>query len=264
MGVTLREYQKEIVSKGIKTLERHKIVYLSMEVRTGKTLTALSIARGYKSVLFVTKKKAISSIQKDYNLLDPNYDIVIINYESLHKVNGSFDLIIVDEAHGLGAFPKPSKRVKDLLPKCKNKPIIYLSGTPTPESYSQIYHQFKISSYSPFKQYANFYKWANDYVKIDRKMIAGNYINDYSNANKEKIDKFCKSVFLSYTQKEAGFVNTINETILPVKMLPITKTLIKRLSDDLVIQGEEEVILADTPVKLQQKIHQLSSGTIKV
>ena len=117
--IVLREYQKEIVSKGINTLERHKIVYLSMEVRTGKTLTALSIARGYKSVLFVTKKKAISSIQNDYNLLDPNYDIVIINYESLHKVKGYFDLVIVDEAHGLGSFPKPSKRVKDLLPLCK-------------------------------------------------------------------------------------------------------------------------------------------------
>jgi SNF2 family DNA or RNA helicase len=263
MVVTLREYQKEIVEKGSIILKRHKIVYLSMQVRTGKTLTALSIAKPYKSVLFVTKKKAISSIQSDYNLLDPNYDIVIINYESLHKVEGKFDLVIIDEAHGLGAFPKPSKRVKDLLPKCVNKPIIYLSGTPTPESYSQIYHQFKISSYSPFKQYVNFYKWANDYVNIDRKMIAGNYINDYSNANKDKIDKFCKSVFISYTQKEAGFVNTINETVLPVQMLPVTKKLIKKLSDDLVIQGEEEVILADTPVKLQQKIHQLSSGTIK-
>jgi SNF2 family DNA or RNA helicase len=263
MGVILREYQKQIAEKGSIILNRHKLLYLSMEVRTGKTLTALSIAKPYKSVLFVTKKKAISSIQKDYNLLNPNYEIVIINYESLHKVNGNFDLIIIDEAHGLGSFPKPSKRVKDLLPKCKNKTIIYLSGTPTPESYSQIYHQFKISSYSPFKQYVNFYKWANDYVSIDRKMIAGNFINDYSNANKEKIDEFCKSVFISYTQKEAGFVNTINETILPVKMLPITKNLIKRLSSDLVIQGDEEVILADTPVKLQQKIHQLSSGTIK-
>ena len=263
MGITLREYQKEIVSKGINVLDIHKIVYLSMEVRTGKTLTALSIARGYKSVLFVTKKKAISSIQSDYNLLDPNYDIVIINYESLHKVKGKFDLVIVDEAHSLGSFPKPSKRVKGLLPLCKNKPIIYLSGTPTPESFSQIYHQLKISSYSPFKQYVNFYKWANDYVKIDRKMIAGNFINDYTNANKDKIDKYSKGLFLSYTQKEAGFVNVINETILPVKMLPVTKNLIKRLSIDLVIQGEEEVILADTPVKLQQKIHQLSSGTIK-
>jgi hypothetical protein len=32
---------------------------------------------------------------------------------------------------------------------------------------------------------------------------------------------------------------------------------------DLVIEGNEEVILADTPAKLQQKCHQLYSGTIK-
>ena len=263
MGVTLREYQKEIVSKGIKILEKHKIVYLSMEVRTGKTLTALSIANGYKNVLFVTKKKAISSIQSDYNLLSPNYEIVIINYESIHKIEGDFDLVIVDEAHGLGAFPKASNRVLNLFKKCKNKPIIYLSGTPTPESYSQIFHQFKISSYSPFKQYTTFYKWANHYVNIDRKMIAGNYVNDYSNANKEKIDEHCKKLFISYTQKEAGFNQTINERILKVKMSQTTKKIIKKLIKHEVVQGENEVILADTPVKMQQKIHQLSSGTIK-
>ena len=234
-----------------------------MEVRTGKTLTALSIANGYKSVLFVTKKKAISSIQSDYNLLSPNYEIVIINYESIHKIEGYFDLVIVDEAHGLGAFPKASNRVLNLFKKCKNKPIIYLSGTPTPESYSQIFHQFKISSYSPFKQYTTFYKWANHYVNIDRKMIAGNYVNDYSNANKEKIDEHCKKLFISYTQKEAGFNQTINERILKVKMNQTTKKIIKKLIKDEVVQGENEVILADTPVKMQQKIHQLSSGTIK-
>ena len=42
-----------------------------------------------------------------------------------------------------------------------------------------------------------------------------------------------------------------------------TKTLIKRLEKDLVIEGQNEIILADTPVKLMQKVHQLSSGTIK-
>jgi hypothetical protein len=32
---------------------------------------------------------------------------------------------------------------------------------------------------------------------------------------------------------------------------------------DLVVEGKDEVILADTPAKLQQKCHQLWSGTIK-
>jgi SNF2 family DNA or RNA helicase len=261
--IKLRDYQIDIAKRGGLILEKFGLLYLSMEVRCGKTLTALSIAEPYNNVLFVTKKKAISSIENDYELLNPSYKLTVINYESLHKVNDNFDLVIVDEAHGLGAFPKPSKRVKDLMPKCRNKPIIYLSGTPSPESFSQLYHQFKISSNSPFYRWPTFYKWANEFVTIERKMIAGNFINDYSNARKDKIDEFCKHLFISYTQQAAGFTNTIQEEVLHVRMKPVTKHLIKTLSKDLVIQGKDEVILADTPVKLQQKIHQLSSGTIK-
>jgi hypothetical protein len=42
-----------------------------------------------------------------------------------------------------------------------------------------------------------------------------------------------------------------------------TKQIIKTLEKDLVVEGKEEVILADTPVKLMQKLHQLWSGTVK-
>ncbi len=59
-----------------------------------------------------------------------------------------------------------------------------------------------------------------------------------------------KHLFISYTQKEAGFEQTINEKIITVPMTEQTKTLIKRLEKDLVIEGQNEIILADTPVKL--------------
>lgn len=42
-----------------------------------------------------------------------------------------------------------------------------------------------------------------------------------------------------------------------------TYNLCNRLKKDLVIDGKNEVILADTAVKLQSKLHQLYSGTIK-
>jgi len=32
--------------------------------------------------------------------------------------------------------------------------------------------------------------------------------------------------------------------------------IVKKLERDLVVEGKEEVILADTPVKLMQKLHQ--------
>ena len=61
----------------------------------------------------------------------------------------------------------------------------------------------------------------------------------------------------------AGFESTIDEEILNVPLSIKAVNLIKKLKKDLVIQGKEEVILADTAVKLMMKIHQLSSGTIK-
>jgi X-X-X-Leu-X-X-Gly heptad repeat protein len=48
-------------------------------------------------------------------------------------------------------------------------------------------------------------------------------------------------------------------------MKPITSKIISKLCKDLVVTSSTsgKVILADTAVKLQQKVHQLSSGTIK-
>ena len=39
----LRDYQKVITKKGVEVLNKHKFLYLAMEVRTGKTLTSLII-----------------------------------------------------------------------------------------------------------------------------------------------------------------------------------------------------------------------------
>ena len=62
----LRDYQKEITVKGSQILNEFKILYLTMEVRTGKTLTALSIAQNcnLKNVLFLTRKKLLKILDK--------------------------------------------------------------------------------------------------------------------------------------------------------------------------------------------------------
>ena len=46
-------------------------------------------------------------------------------------------------------------------------------------------------------------------------------------------------------------------------MCPMVYQLTSKLKKDLVVEGTEETILADTPVKLMTKLHQLFSGTIK-
>ena len=261
-----RDYQKQIIKDGVKIISRHGFVYLAMEVRTGKTFTALGIAEKlYVSrVLFVTKKKAISSIEADYETLLPNYWLDVIDYESLHKVEGKYDLIVFDEAHGMGAFPKPSKRAKQAkLLVMENKCyVILLSGTPTPESYSQMYHQVSFCPNNPFGMYKNFYRFADDYVSVIEKKFNSMPVRDYSGGHISILEKM-KPYTISYSQKQAGFVVENTEEVMLVDIDPRTTDMIKKLKRDLVIEGEKEDILADTAVKLMSKVHQLCSGTVK-
>lgn len=267
-SVQLRPYQQDIVNRGFDILNRYRFLYLAMEVRTGKTLTSLSLAdkMGAREVLFITKKKAIGSIQADYEKLNPSYKITIINYESLHIVmnDSIWDVIICDEAHSMGAFPKPSERAKLVgsLVKNINPYVILLSGTPTPESYSQMYHQVYGITNNPFKEFASFYRFCDKYVKVTEKRINGLMIRDYSNGSEEIINAM-KPYTINYSQKDAGFVVETTEHILEVDMKPSTYGMINKLKTDLVLEGAVEVVLADTAVKLMSKVHQMFSGTIK-
>lgn len=267
--VEFRPYQKDIIRRGSKILNEHGFLYLAMEVRTGKTLTSLGIVDELgkaNRVLFVTKKKAVSTIMKDYEMLSPDFHLDVINYESLHHIDNEevIDVVICDEAHGMGAFPKPSlraKQVKEIIDNHKPK-VILLSGTPTPESYSQMYHQVHMIPGNPFAKYKNFYRFCDDHVDVKEKKINGLIIKDYSRG-RDSILEAMKPYTISFSQQEAGFASIIEEEILHVPMSDLTYKLTKKLQKDLVIEGKDETILADTPVKLMMKLHQLYSGTIR-
>jgi hypothetical protein len=85
----LRNYQTRLSNEAAEILQRKKIVYLAMEVRTGKTITALQTAENYgaKNVLFLTKLKAFSSVQSDYDNVGFSFKLTIANDESLHKIS---------------------------------------------------------------------------------------------------------------------------------------------------------------------------------
>ena len=191
--------------------------------------------------------------------------LFVSNYESMHRLpDVRWDLIICDEAHSMGAFPKPSKRAKDvatLIYKNKSK-VILLSGTPTPESYSQMYHQVYGIPNSPFKSYRNFYGFARENVDVMVRRINGHDIKDYTKGTPKILDMMSPYT-ISFTQEEAGFVVETTENVLEVELQPLTYEIMRKLRKDLVVEGKDEVILADTAVKLMIKMHQLCSGTIK-
>ncbi len=262
----LRDYQEDLSNKAKIILDKYKFVMLNMEVRTWKTFTALTTIEKYKSkkVLFLTKKKAISSIESDYKFFKDKFEMVIINYESVHKVlDNDFDLIVLDESHWLSTYPKPWLKYKNIKKRFGLLPMILLTWTPTPESYSQYFHQVHVSKHTVWKWYTNFYKWATDFVKVWLIKTSYGWSNDYSRANYDKILHHIWKYILTYTQKKAGFTTTITEKVLHVKMKPIIYELVNKLKKDKVIEGTNNVILADTKVKEMQKIHQIMSGSIK-
>lgn len=188
MKPKLRDYQIDCAQKGFEILKKLNIVYFTVQVRCGKTLMSLETCKlyGAKKVLFMTKKKALSSIQKDYETFEYNqhFELIVINDESVHTIEEKdFDIIVHDEHHRHAAFPKPGKGTKEFKARFSKKPMIFLSGTPHPESYSQIYHQFWVSDYTPFKEYTNFYKWHTGMGMVKVTFDRGyGEVGDYSNS----------------------------------------------------------------------------------
>lgn len=262
--IKLLPHQQAAREQILDKLTRRKLCYLFGKTRSGKSLTVLMTAKDYgaDNVLFVTKKKAISSIEDDYNKAKLTYKLTVINYESLHKIVGSFDLIIFDEAHSnLSAFPKPSTRTKYISNRFHSTPMILMSGTPAIESYSQYFHQFWISDYSPFKQYPSFYKWAKDFVQIKQKRIGTHFINDYSKADEKLIDTFINPFMVKMDKPKDEFSDPKSHFLyidIPYKI----KSLADRLIKDRAVIGKTGYVMAEAPAKLQSKIHQIYNGTV--
>jgi len=263
MSFKLRSYQKKASKQGLEILKKHKILILNAEVRVGKSHMALDMAKNYNNVLFITKKKAIQSVNNDYETANHKFDLTVINYESLHKIDGVFDLVICDESNEkISAYPKPTlnaKRVKEFV----SNDLMLLTGTLLPESNSQIFHQLWVSKHSPFAHYKNFYDFHKALGVPEVVYTTYGQSKSYKNTPYKNIEPFINPIKISITQSEAGFKAEIKDVIHKVSMKPITKQLINTLKKDNIIEGKDEVVIADSGVKLMSKLHQLSSGTIK-
>jgi len=78
----------------------------------------------------------------------------------------------------------------------------------------------------------------------------------------DKIKPLISPYLLTYTQEEAGFQSKITETVINYDICDKTASIIEKLLNTNLVVGTTEQIIADTPVKLMTKIHQLEGGTI--
>jgi hypothetical protein len=265
--IELRPEQRQVVDKAKPILLRHGVVYIGGETRVGKTPAGLILGKevGWRKILIVTTIKAKVGWD-EFILIEPSLKVTLINFDQLHNLaDRDFDGIIVDEAHKCGQLKKPSRRAKLLKEIIGIIPTILMSGTPHPETPSQIYHQFWITSRGPFTRYKTFYIWARDFVNVKKMRINGWDVNDYKDAKGPDVAFAFAPYLVTLSQVEAGFTSFVEEEIKVVRIDSRIYEVMKILKKDKIYTTKAgDVILCDTPVKMQSVFHQLSSGTIKV
>lgn len=267
MNITLTEQQRHAVDCGKEIVGRHGFCYYTMEQRTGKTFTAFATCEELRlfRVLFIGKKKNINDIKSQAKAF-PELTVKVINYESVHTISDleQYDVVIIDEAHNLGTYPKPSLRWTKVRLKTQGRRVIFLSGTPTPESWSTIFYQLKLTDGCPFKE-ENFYRWADKYVNVRKMERRGRPVNDYSGAKIKEIQNVISRYQIVVSQAEAGFKTVIEEETLPVRMTAYTKLAyeIMMKNNFIIFKRHDSAVMADEAAALLQKCHQIASGTLK-
>lgn len=278
-------HQVEISQQAIGIIKEHMMVYLAMEERTGKSLTALLTAEGLavNSVLVLTKKKALEDWKKLLVAFKGTKLYEATNYHNAWKVTKSYDLVILDECHNyLSAFPKigttatqkQQNRRKGLIDKniyeaakrlCKGKPIIYVSATPHAQGHQQLYHQFSLSSWSPWSKYSSFYEWFKQYGKPYTIKLNGREVNQYDKCRSDLIVGTCEHLFISRTRRELGFEQEPEDQIHYISLSSDTTDMYNTLVRDGISYGiAEDPLVCDTTAKLRAALHMLEGGTAKI
>ena len=276
-----KEHQVKIAAEAYPILKEHGLVYLAMEERTGKTITAMCViamCANVERVLVVTTKKAIPGWQETLDKVAHEVSYFVTNYHNAKNIKGSFDLVILDEAHKyISGYPKRSMIWLALYRVTKNKPIIYLSATPYAQGPQLLFNQFALSTYSPWAQYKNFYDWFKRYaIRADdgelptTKISATQTVIDYSKVNVEAVLAHVKHLFITYTREDLGFEHEPEDVLHFIKLSPrikeIYNTLVdsKALSFTLAETGKDYNLICDTPSKLRWALHMLEGGTLKI
>lgn len=263
-----RDDQVSLAVKGYHILKEHMIVYLAAEERVGKSLPAVLIAEmcsGVERVLIITKKKPIAGWFDTLSRYNSFKEFDVTTYHSAHKCKAeNYQLIILDEAHNyISSYPKTAKIWAQVKALTLNKPLIYISATPHPQGYQQLYHQFKLSSWSPFKKYSDFYSWFKTFGIPEEVYIDGIARQQYHKTHEKLIKPFVDHLFVTATRKESNFKFEPKDKVHYIELSDYAKNIYNRLIKDLVYDHDGTKIICDTRSKLRYALHMLEGGTAK-
>jgi len=260
-------HQIAIAAEAVEILKEHMIVYLAMEERTGKTLTAILAAEQLTScpnVLVITKKKALQGWEDTLAAFPTQHKFTLTNYHQASKIVTSYDLVIIDEAHNyISGYPKTSKLWADIKQLTRGKPIIFSSATPYAQGYQLLYHQFALSSWSPWAKHKNFYQWFSVFGIPKTLFTSGRQIPQYNNVLPMVFDSV-SHLFITRTRKELDFTHEPEDITHYVTLEEATKELYNSLVKDRIAKVTDIELVCDTVMKLRTSLHMLEGGVAKV
>jgi len=259
----LYDWQQEIAVRGKRILEDFNMLYLALFPRSGKSLITMQIIEdtyNNPKVLWVTPKSAIDGIVKVYHQMCMEYDIYVTNYEQLHKVTDTYNVIVVDEVHKIGAFPKPNKARKELDRIVNDKTdIIWLSGTPKIESNSSLFHQLSLSHYHPYSSYKSFYKWHKQMgiQGLTKWTGASRPAVDYSQT--KDLSEHYEDILISDSRTAQNAFKLHRIYVSPPKEI---KALYADMQDQRICEWNGKVSIANSGAIKQNKLLQITGGTL--
>ena len=286
MQTKLRDYQKQILSE----LKHIPAPYFLMGTGTGKTIVSLARYErdGGGKLIVICPKKIIGQWQDNISFEFPDlrilkfkssansttidkallssstYDVVVLNYEMLHKLK-SFNrvvndkwTIILDEGHrirnygGIRTRVKVTEAVLKLGEKTTKKMI--LTATPTQSNYGgyiDYFTQLKFLGYED-RSYKEFYEHHVQYIDINYgtspypvKTITG-YLNT------DKIENLLKKIARRYVPKLGDFEP--QHTKVTLEQIPSYKKILKE-------EAYKDIMITNSARK-RVALKTLTSGTI--
>jgi len=247
------------------TLRSNWGAYLHWQERCGKSGAAIWAVENSKAktCLIVTKKKAMEGWQESLDMFKVSKKYKVINYESLHKVVGEFDIVLIDEAHhAISSFPKPSLAWKRLFPFCKNKPLIYLSATGYAENLGLLYHQLKLMGPRSPLNYRSFYDFHRAYGVPDI-AYTPTPRETYKRYKDDLILDRVKHLFDYKTRSDVNIEHEPTSNRIEIELSDQSKELIKTWVKDKLLTIGDITIPNDSPGIARSVHYQLESSTVK-
>ncbi len=259
-------HQIELGQKAYNIIKTYGLAYLSGEERTGKTIAAIVCAElcDVKNVLIITKKKAYVDWNDVLKNIDKNHVYSLTTFHQVHKVASNFDIVIIDEAHNyISSYPRTGAIWDNVREKVYGKPILYLSATPHPQGYQQLFHQFALSAWSPWNAYRNFYKWFQDYGLPYTIEIQGMPRTQYDRAKVDDIVADTEHLFVTATRKELGFKHEPEDRVHYIQLDQETKDVYNEIVEHEIVELRIGWVVCDTKSRLRAVLHQIEGGTVK-